>query len=95
MLTVRQSEPAFHPTGEQEVLSLNTAVFAVRRHVAGSPAVLCLTNVSSKTVTVEWEGEIDYVNILSEEGSDVVGENGRFTLTLAAYQIAWLRENIW
>ncbi len=50
LLRARASEPAFHPYGGQQVLSLNDSVFALQRFSPdGTSQVLCLHNVSAES----------------------------------------------
>jgi sucrose phosphorylase len=51
LLHARTTEPAFHPYGQQQVLALHPAVFALQREHDGQ-SILCLHNVSSRPVTV-------------------------------------------
>ena len=48
LLEVRRAHKAFHPFGEQRILNLNPAVFAVLRSAPdNAERILCLTNVSA------------------------------------------------
>ena len=51
LLRLRTAEKAFHPIGNQEILSLHPAVFAILRQHQNEQ-VLCLQNVSPETVSV-------------------------------------------
>jgi len=72
LLRARASEPAFHPYGPQQVLSLHPAVFALLRTAppAASPStdnregsnphrVLCLHNVSDQTQRLDLEAGVE------------------------------------
>ena len=51
MLRVRAAEAAFHPLGQQEVLDLHPAVFALLRSSGnGRSHILCLHNVSNQSL---------------------------------------------
>ncbi|WP_420632239.1 alpha-amylase family glycosyl hydrolase [Candidatus Leptofilum sp.] len=81
LLRLRTNEKAFHPVGEQQILNLHPAVFAVLRSHQGE-AVLCLQNVSSRGVQIE----------LPLTGRDLVtGTAVPTKLTLAPYQITWIK----
>jgi glucosylglycerate phosphorylase len=52
-LQMRGRHAAFHPCGEQQVLAIDSRLFAVRRiSPDGADRMLCLHNVSDKTVPV-------------------------------------------
>ncbi|MEM7116056.1 MAG: sugar phosphorylase [Chloroflexota bacterium] len=92
MLQTRALQPAFHPNGQQEILAVETAVFAVlRRDQTGKNGVLCLQNVSDEAVEVELELEgVAGLKGLLVAGEVVRRENGRFSLTLEPYAVRWL-----
>lgn len=52
LLTVRRSQPAFHPEARQEVLTVPPEVFALLRRPLGGAPVLCVTNVTAAPVTM-------------------------------------------
>ncbi|MFZ1396238.1 MAG: alpha-amylase family glycosyl hydrolase [Candidatus Promineifilaceae bacterium] len=81
LLKLRTSEKAFHPTGEQKILNLHPAVFAILRSHGGE-ALLCLQNVAGRSVQIE----------LPLTGRDLVtGTAVPPHLTLAPYQIVWIK----
>ncbi|WP_420643126.1 alpha-amylase family glycosyl hydrolase [Candidatus Leptofilum sp.] len=81
LLRLRTSEKAFHPVGEQKILNLHPAVFAILRSHQGE-AVLCLQNVAARSVQIE----------LPLAGQDLVtGTAVPAHFTLAPYQIVWLK----
>jgi len=91
LLRARRSEPAFHPSGEQEALRLRPAVFALLRTPpgAGRP-VLCLVNVSAWPQEVALPGRLwggAWRDVLEGEGGQEIC--GR--LTLEPYQARWLK----
>lgn len=54
MLRIRRQHTAFHPSGEQQILDLNPAVFSVLRiSPDGDEVVVCLINVSGEKQMVE------------------------------------------
>lgn len=81
LLRHRTAEKAFHPTGQQEILNLHPAVFAISRTHA-QESILCLHNVSSESVAVT----------LPDAGTDLLTETAvSHQLTLAPYQVAWIK----
>lgn len=97
MLKTRAQQPAFHPNGQQAILSLNSAVFAVlRRDKAGNNPVLCLQNVSNQAQTITiplathfGKQQSNLKNILAPTQT-FSASNGSVTFTLPAYGIMWL-----
>jgi glycosidase len=95
MLRVRRGEPAFHPTGGQQVLDLGPAVFAVLRTPPdaghGRP-VLCLQSVSPYPQTVHLETNLfggSSCHDLLADGMYVT-KNGVLAIDLTGYQTCWL-----
>ncbi len=85
MLAVRRAHPAFHPFGHQEILRLNPAVFAVlRTSPERDEQVLCLTNVSDRTQTVE---------LPAGNWEDLMGRSQTISgkMAMENYRIVWLR----
>ena len=81
LLRLRTSEKAFHPIGEQKILNLHPAVFAVLRSHQ-QEALLCLHNVSAQAITLD----------LPLTGRDLVtGTAVPAQLSLAPYQVAWIK----
>ena len=95
MLQVRRAEPAFHPAGEQQVLELGPAVFAVLRTPPdagrGQP-VLCLQSVSSAPQTVTLKAGLLGGNRCHDlfTGTEYGAETGAAEIPLAGYQTCWL-----
>jgi sucrose phosphorylase len=87
MLQARAESAAFHPNGEQEILNLHPAVFAVRRSALdGGESVLCLQNVSAQAVDVHLPmgRAVDLISgRLYPDSSHIL---------LSPYQVLWLRE---
>jgi glucosylglycerate phosphorylase len=92
LLRARAASPAFHPNGDQQVIPLGDALFALLRTAPdGSAAVLCLQNVSDRPQTargiVESSGMGKLCDLLTgrklQVGRDGAGE-------LAPYQTLWL-----
>jgi glucosylglycerate phosphorylase len=92
LLRARAASPAFHPNGDQQVIPLGDALFALLRTAPDrSAAVLCLQNVSDRPQTargiVESSGMGKLCDLLTgrklQVGRDGAGE-------LAPYQTLWL-----
>jgi sucrose phosphorylase len=86
LLKRRTASPAFHPHGSQRALELNEGrVFAVERTSPdGSERILAVFNVTPEVQMVQLSGP-SYADILA--GEVCAGK----TLTLAPYQVRWLR----
>lgn len=86
LLNIRASEPAFHPLGTQQVLDLHPAVFALERTSPdGSERLVALHNVSGELVQLDrLQGH--WGDLLNTQSSGPHAE-----LTLAPYQIRWLK----
>lgn len=95
LIRARRSEPAFHPGGPQRVLDLGPALFAIeRRSPAGDTTVLCAHNVSAAPQAMRATGVPGavYVDLLGGEHY-LADAAGALALTLAPYQVAWLKHN--
>ncbi len=77
MLKVRAAEPAFHPNGDQTIVDLHPAVFAVQRG-----DILCLHNVSADVI------ELDTLICGHDLLTDVETQN---LASLPPYTIKWIR----
>jgi sucrose phosphorylase len=93
LLDIRMSEPAFHPLGYQIVLDLGNEVFALERVSPDSQhRVVALHNVSGQTVSLEFPaGESQEWHNLLDNGSRHFSSSRVVRLTLAPYQVAWLK----
>jgi sucrose phosphorylase len=82
LLALRSAEIAFYPYGEQRILDLHPAVFAVERSHNGE-TILCLHNVSREPVTVT----------LPYGGEELIGNGERLmgNCELGPYSARWLR----
>ncbi len=96
LLRARSSDPAFHPYGDQRVLFLAEAVFALLRTAPGGHSrVLCLHNVSNRPI----ELQIDvkglgltaggWRELLADETH--YAEGGDASLPLGPYGLGWLK----
>ena len=89
LLQCRAEHAAFHPNGQQEILDLHHAVFAVRRiSPDGETSILCLQNVSDETITLDLVIEQSLTDLL--DGQVYEGKNGRLRLELRPYGVYWL-----
>jgi len=93
---IRAHERAFHPRGEQRVLTPSGAVFAVLRiSPEGDRRVLALTNVTDAPVRVELPlgelggGEAAWRCLLTDQV--VEATDGRLAVELDAYDVIWLQ----
>jgi sucrose phosphorylase len=87
LLRSRAASAAFDPYGSQEVVDCGEAVFALRRTSPdGADSVLCLHNVTSAPQQVALPALAFSADLLT--GDAGCGERN---LTLAPYQVAWLR----
>lgn len=96
MLRKRAAEPAFHPTGEQEVVQLHPALFALwRRSLSGDSELLCLHNVAKETIHAGIDlkrfqnPEIELIDLLS--GREFTASDGRLDMDIVPYGVYWLR----
>lgn len=100
LLQTRAAQPAFHPYGEQRVLTLNEAVFSLLRTAPdGNSHVLCLHNVSDQVRSVHLlPNELglpagDWLDLVSGEvqaASKGSGQDG-WDLSLPPYAVRWIR----
>jgi sucrose phosphorylase len=85
LLLMRNSSPAFHPHGTQEILDIHPSVFAIERISPDKKThVVCLHNVSAQEITFS----TNYVS-----GIDIfTGQSLQASKTrLEPYQILWMR----
>jgi len=104
LLRQRRAQPAFHPAGEQRVLSLHDALFALVRTAPKTAAsaggqdetVLCLVNVSPDSLNLRidpaaWDlpSAATWRDLIG--GGDYSLREGHLSLTLQGYQALWLK----
>ncbi|MEJ2338107.1 MAG: alpha-amylase family glycosyl hydrolase [Gemmatimonadales bacterium] len=96
LLSIRVSEPAFHPNAAQEVLDLSPSLFAVLRTSRdGERRILALTNVTDKDQRLE----LDVEELALPQGrfrdlvskAELESEAGKLSVTLEPYDVAWLK----
>jgi sucrose phosphorylase len=91
LLKIRKSERAFHPDASQEILILDTKVFAVKRiNKKTKSTIIALHNVSDKTVKISrtklnTTGKL--IDILSNKTFTPSDE----AITLKPYECLWLK----
>lgn len=100
LLAARRGDAAFHPNGGQRILAGERAIFAFLRSAPDdSSRVLCLHNVAdaAQMVTVR-EADLGlpidgpWRNLLGAE--EIHADGGTLTITLAPYQVFWLKQRI-
>lgn len=96
MIRKRTAEPAFHPSGEQEIVAIHPALFALwRRSLTGDRQVLCLQNVANETIAacIDLAEDLDpnsnFIDLLSDR--QFSASDGRLTIEVAPYGVFWLR----
>jgi sucrose phosphorylase len=96
MLLVRKTNPAFHPWGGQQVLSVDQSVFALlRTSLDHATQTLCLTNVTNQAIAVTISGEqcpIPEGKIVKDLLSRVEypTKDRQLKLELEPYEVLWL-----
>ena len=99
LLNARKNEKAFHPGGEQRILSAFGPVFALlRRETNSGEQVLCLHNVSGERVNYKLnlnESNFSNVSLLKDLLSDrkvIIRKGDREQeINLDAYETAWYK----
>ena len=96
-IAVRIAEPAFHPNGEQRILSLDPRLFAFERTAPdGSSRVLCLHNVAGRAYRVVARPE-DGLRVRGRLVDLVSGDtvstsaSGVLECAIPPYGVRWLR----
>jgi sucrose phosphorylase len=86
LLRTRRSSAALHPASPQRVLSLSTAVFAVRRGPWEGEALLALHNITAECQVVDGAlGGVEAVDLLT--GRRLAANE---SLSLEPYEVLWL-----
>ena len=96
ILVKRKKEKAFHPNADQNVIEVSDSIFAlIRSSVDGMEHILTLTNVTNRYQKLEIKQEM--IRIMAESWSDLLGgntffiSNGSLSISLAPYEVSWLR----
>jgi glycosidase len=100
LLNQRRLSPAFHPQAEQHVLDIDKRVFAlVRNHPGSRDLILCLVNVTSQTLDVNFKPD-EWMIPHSMKWIDLISSNvyqlgdTRVSLELQPYQSMWLHNRL-
>jgi sucrose phosphorylase len=95
LLMTRVQHAAFHPNGEQRVLSLGDEVFALLRvSPAGDEHILCITNITPRIL--ELKPDVGCLGFQDMAWFDLVGgrgwhgTEGKLSLRLSPYDVLWL-----
>jgi sucrose phosphorylase len=93
------NEKAFHPNGEQQVLTVSPSVFSVMRiSPDGEERILALINVTSKACDVNIS--VSDLGAREERWNDLISEreysveNQMLALTLQPYDVVWLKAEV-
>jgi len=95
LLQIRKQQPAFQPAASQRVLNLGPDVFATLRLAETGMKLLCVTNVTSQSVSLEID--ISSLNLPKNvEWVDLLTGNAFFSedtlqMNLTPYQYCWLK----
>ena len=95
LLRIRQHHAAFAPAAKQQVLQLDTRVFAVlRENGDGTDAMLCLHNLSHDTVPVHLEEMLlqqpQWTCVWGRDQSSITDRH----IELGPYETAWLNAGL-
>ena len=95
LLEFRVRQSAFHPNGDQQILSVSPDVFAVLRVSPDARQhILALTNITNRVSHIEVP--LALLNTQEMQWYDLVGtkqwraENQKLNITLQPYDVAWL-----
>ncbi len=98
MLKIRSEENAFHPNGTQTILYCHRSVFTlIRSSVQNDEHILCFHNVSDESQDIRLDSGnslIAHANSFEDLFTNQqfhIDEHQFLKLTLAPYQIAWLK----
>jgi glucosylglycerate phosphorylase len=95
LLMTRVQHAAFHPNGEQRVLSLGDEVFALLRvSPAREEHILCVTNITPRSLELKVDvrclgfQDMTWFDLIGGRGWH--GTDGRLLLLLCPYDVLWL-----
>jgi sucrose phosphorylase len=97
LLRARSTSSAFHPHGEQQVLDMGEAVFALLRISPNAKErVLCLQNISVRAQWIRAENLAGFISSLFTDllAGQVTDGSSTDGLSLEPYQTLWLRINV-
>ena len=91
LLRIRREHPAFHPYGDQEVITTTSGIFGLlRTSPDGGEQILCLQNISNR------EEHLEGINSYDRWTYDLIENkrcNADLPLSLQPYQTLWLIES--
>lgn len=95
LISIRRSFHAFDPGAQQEALSIDPRIFALKRtNLIASSKMLCLFNLSGETIHLTHE-QLGLEN--HQQWTDIVSDStlefGATGLTLIPYQVVWIPNN--
>jgi len=95
LLITRIQHAAFHPNGEQRVLSLGDEVFTLLRvSPSGDEHILCLTNITAHGLELNLDvGSLGFQDMAWFDligGRGWHGMEGKLLLRLCPYEVLWL-----
>jgi sucrose phosphorylase len=92
LLKARAAHPAFHPNGEQQVITGNPALFCLlRTSPDGQERVLCLHNISAQPQQFTTAALSLSKNLRDIVTGEAVTSGGTaLRLPLEAYEVRWL-----
>lgn len=95
LIAARTGESAFHPNASQQVIRLGSAFFSFVRTAADGHRVLCIHNVTDRTVRlavnparIGFDGTTLFTDLI---GNATIMCDDAFELNASAYGICWLR----
>ena len=98
-IAVRTREPAFHPSGGQQVVTSRRRFLAFERtSIDGSSKVLCVHNVTGRPQMFEASPDDGLtvrgrlVDLINPDRTADVDQTGHLALALEPYGVAWLRQ---
>ena len=90
LIQLRTRQPAFHPDNPMEILDSDNTLLILRRYSHdGQASLLCVYNLSSKSVETRLPEQRKYRDIVREEVID-----GNETLVLAPWHYLWLKTGV-
>ena len=95
LLMTRVQHAAFHPNGEQRVLSVGDEVFALLRvSPARDEHILCVTNITARSLELKLDlGGLGFQDMAWFDlvgGRGWHGMEGKLPLRLGSYEVLWL-----
>jgi sucrose phosphorylase len=90
LIKIRRLHPAFHPSAQQQMVSMGNYIFAfTRTHVQTNQTIHCISNITSSVVEIEpVTGDKKGYDLISEE----IIRSGQ--IVLQPYQTVWIEEKV-